>query len=127
MLFVQLGREVAMRQLKHRDEKGVITGIIDNKFVVIVKQDRSSEVVRVDDFVLNDKVYSFESSSVSNTNDNDNNSNITVDTGKRIIKTLESEGFFNKNNTVKKEEMSDFERYKITIRDKVAEKIIKNY
>lgn len=57
MLFVELGREVSPRSLKIREHKAIITGIKDEKFVIIQKQDKSFEVVRLKDIVLNDKVY----------------------------------------------------------------------
>lgn len=60
MLFVELGREVSPLNTKLREHKAVITGIKDNRFVVVLKQDRSHEVVRLKDIVLNDKVYDLE-------------------------------------------------------------------
>ncbi len=60
MLFIEVGREVTTRNLKTRNNKAVIKDIIDNTFVVIMKQDKSNEVVTVKDLVLNDRVYSLE-------------------------------------------------------------------
>merc|ERR1712243_314038 len=57
MLFVEIGREVSPKDITHRYVKAAVTGIIDNKFVVVIKQDKTHEIVRVEDLVLNDKVY----------------------------------------------------------------------
>merc|ERR1711976_186114 len=97
MLFVEIGREVAMRKLQHRDNKAVVTGIIDNKFIVIVKQDKTNEVIRVDDIVLCDKVHNVDS--------------------------LEKDGFF---NVAEKRITSDFDRYKMNLRTKIADELYRS-
>jgi hypothetical protein len=100
MLFVELGREVSPRSLKHREFKAVITGIKDEKFVVIQKQDRSFEVIRLKDVVLNDKVYDLNE-----------------------LKDANHE-FFKKVETAKKE--NDFDRFKIDLEKRVANEILKS-
>ena len=95
MLFVEIGREVAMRELENREHKAVVTGIIDNKFIVILKKDKQSEVIRVDDIVLCDKVYD--------------------------LNNLESEGFF---KVEEKKVETDFDRYKQTLRQRITEKLL---
>ncbi|KAI4293229.1 hypothetical protein PAPHI01_2503 [Pancytospora philotis] len=65
MLYVQLGREVAPRRLVDRMHKAVIVGIKNYKFVVIMKQDKTKEIVRVRDIVLVDRVYDMEDLSKS--------------------------------------------------------------
>ncbi|ORD97230.1 hypothetical protein HERIO_882 [Hepatospora eriocheir] len=57
MLYVEIGRLVAARNLKDRHNKAIITGIIDNVFFVVFKQDKTYEIVRANDIVLEDKVY----------------------------------------------------------------------
>lgn len=99
MLFVELGREVSPRSLKHRDAKGVITGIKDDKFVVIQKQDKSFELVRLKDIVLNEKVYDLEE-----------------------LKSGDHE-FFKKVETAKKN--SDFDRFKAGLEKRVIEELVK--
>ena len=71
MLFVEVGRQVFMRSMAKRNYMAVITGIIDGKFVVIMKQDRSNEVVRVEDIVLGEKVYDLEKSDFYNSTNNE--------------------------------------------------------
>lgn len=73
----------------------VITGIIDGKFVVIMKQDRSNEVVRVEDIVLGEKVYDLEQ--------------------------LEKSDFYNSTNN---EQLSDFDRYKLNLRKQVIDRLL---
>lgn len=99
MLFVELGREVSPRSLKHREHKAVITGIKDNKFVVIKKQDRSFEIVRLRDVVLNDKVYD--------------------------LKEMENEDheFFKRVEAPKKE--TDFDRFKSNLEKKIIDELVK--
>lgn len=61
MKFVQIGREVFPRLLKERvNNRAVITDIKNDLFVIIMKQDKSKEIVRVKDIVLTDKVYTKE-------------------------------------------------------------------
>ncbi|KAI5169820.1 hypothetical protein PAEPH01_1025 [Pancytospora epiphaga] len=60
MLFVQLGREVVPRDSALRKHRAVIVGIKDDKFVVIQKQDKTKEMIRLKDVVLVDKVYDLE-------------------------------------------------------------------
>ncbi|EED41521.1 hypothetical protein EBI_26964, partial [Enterocytozoon bieneusi H348] len=74
----------------------VITGIIDGKFVVIMKQDRSNEVVRVEDIVLGEKVYDLEQ--------------------------LEKSDFYNSTNN---EQLSDFDRYKLNLRKQVVDRLLR--
>ncbi|EED43348.1 hypothetical protein EBI_26672, partial [Enterocytozoon bieneusi H348] len=74
----------------------VITGIIDGKFVVIMKQDRSNEVVRVEDIVLGEKVYDLEQ--------------------------LEKSDFYNSTNN---EQLSDFDRYKLNLRKQVIDRLLR--
>lgn len=57
MKFVQLGREVRPLIVEHRHHKGAIIGIKDDKFVVVLKQDGSRELVRLKDVVLGEAVY----------------------------------------------------------------------
>lgn len=99
MLFVELGREVSPRSLKHRELKAVITGIKDERFVVVQKQDRSFEVVRLKDVVLNDKVYDLNE-----------------------LKDPSHE-FFRKVETAKK--YNDFDRFKMDLERRVVEELIK--
>ncbi|ELA41468.1 uncharacterized protein VICG_01452 [Vittaforma corneae ATCC 50505] len=99
MLFVELGREVSPRSLKLRSVKAVITGIKDEKFVVIQKQDRSFEVVRLKDIVLNDKVYDL---------------NELKDPNHEFFKQVE---------TAKK--CNDFDRFKMDLEKRVIEELIK--
>ena len=99
MLFVELGREVSPRNIAFRDEKAVITGIIDNKFVVIMKTDSTSEVIRLKDIVLNDKVYSLDE--------------------------LKNKGHdFFKVKSVKKS-TTDFERFKQRLEEQVVAELLK--
>ncbi|ORD94158.1 hypothetical protein ECANGB1_1080 [Enterospora canceri] len=96
MKFIEIGREVAMRRLDQRDHRAVVTGIIDNKFIVVQKQDRSNEVIRVDDIVLCDRVYE--------------------------VDGLEAAGFYNEE---KKEELNDFERYKRNLTVSITEELLR--
>lgn len=73
----------------------VITGIIDGKFVVVMKQDKNSEVVRVEDIVLGEKVYNLEQ--------------------------LDKSDFYNNTNS---EQLSDFERYKLNLKKQVVERLL---
>ena len=98
MLFVELGREVSPLNLNMRKHKAVITGIKDNKFVVILKQDRTHEVIRLKDIVLNDKVYDLES--------------------------IEKSDFFKVEKEEKK--YNDFERFKVNLAFKVGEEVLKS-
>lgn len=98
MLFVELGREVSPIKLTERKHKAIITGIKDNKFVVVLKQDKSHEIIRLKDIVLNDKVYDLEN--------------------------IEKSGFF---KTEKEEnKTNDFERFKINLRKRVEDELLKN-
>lgn len=96
MLFVKVGREVAMRALECREHKAVITDIVDNKFIVIVKQDGEKELVRVDDIVLCENVYD--------------------------VNNLKASNFF---KMAEKKETTDFDRYKATLKEKVTQKLLK--
>lgn len=96
MLFVEVGRQVFMRSMAKRNYMAVITGIIDGKFVVIMKQDRSNEVVRVEDIVLGEKVYDLEQ--------------------------LEKSDFYNSTNS---EQLSDFDRYKLNLRKQVVDRLLR--
>lgn len=98
MLFVEIGREVLPRNIALRNNKAVITGIKDNQFVVIMKQDKTFELVRICDIVLSDKVY-------------------TEDELKN-----DSCEFFKKASESKK--MNDFERFKIQLEKRVVEELI---
>ena len=60
MKFVQFGREVMPRLKTQRTEKAVIVDIKDDVFVIIMKQDKTREIVRVKDLVLTDRVYTEE-------------------------------------------------------------------
>jgi hypothetical protein len=60
MQCIELGREVVPRELEKRGHKGVIVGIKNEKFVIIVKQDKKHEMVRVQDIVLRDRIYNIE-------------------------------------------------------------------
>lgn len=60
MKFIQIGREVVPRIASLRSHKAVIVGVKDETFVVIMKQDKSREIVRTMDIVLTDKVYTRE-------------------------------------------------------------------
>jgi len=60
MKFVQIGREVVPRELSKRQHKAVITGIKNEKFIVIMKQDKTYEYLRTEDVVLTDNVYTEE-------------------------------------------------------------------
>lgn len=98
MLFVELGREVSPLNIKLREHKAVITGIKDNKFVVVLKQDRSHEVVRLKDVVLNDKVYDLEE----------------LNNG--------SHEFFNAKTS--QEESSDFDRFKLALEKRIIDEMV---
>lgn len=78
-----------------RNCMAVITGIIDGKFVVVMKQDKNSEVVRVEDIVLGEKVYNLEQ--------------------------LDKSDFYNNTNS---EQLSDFERYKLNLKKQVVERLL---
>ena len=93
MLFVEVGRQVFMRSMAKRN---YMAGIIDGKFVVIMKQDRSNEVVRVEDIVLGEKVYDLEQ--------------------------LEKSDFYNSTNS---EQLSDFDRYKLNLRKQVIDRLLR--
>lgn len=99
MLFVELGREVSPRIAELRDNKAAITGIINNKFVVIIKQDKTSEVVRLKDLVLNEKVYSM-----------DELKNGSAD----LFKPVEP-----------KKKLTDFDRFKLNLEQKVVSELLK--
>lgn len=100
MLFVELGREVSPLNLKCRGHKAVITGIKDNKFVVVLKQDKTYEVVRLKDVVLNDKVYDLEE-----------------------LKDQSHEFF----NSIPVEKIgSDFERFIIKLKSKVEKEVLEH-
>lgn len=99
MNFVQIGREVEPRLKTNRHHKAVITGIKDNKFVVIMKQDRSYEIVRLNDVVLTDNVYSME----------DLKSNSCA-----FFKTVEAP-----------KKSSDFERFKSGLESRIVAEMIK--
>lgn len=60
MRFVQIGREVVPRLLSNRTEKGIIVDIKSDIFVIVMKQDKSREIVRLKDLKLTDRVYSRE-------------------------------------------------------------------
>lgn len=98
MLFVELGREVSPRCIKNRHFKAVITGIINNKFVVVLKQDKTSEVVRLKDVVLNEPVYDLE-------------------------ELKEGHEFFRIEKKEKKS--SDFDRFKAELENRIVEELIK--
>lgn len=98
MLFVELGREISPRNLKYRSFKAVITGIKDEKFVVALKQDKSYEVIRLRDVVLNDKVYDL---------------NELKDTNHEFFKNVE---------VVKKS--NDFERFKADLEKRITEEVL---
>lgn len=100
MLFVELGREVSPLNLKHRHHKAVITGIKDSKFVVILKQDNTHEVIRLKDIVLNEKVYNLEE-----------------------LKDTNHE-FFKKQEATEKS--SDFTRFVLRLRNSIVEDVIKS-
>ncbi|KAM0680978.1 hypothetical protein GINT2_000760 [Glugoides intestinalis] len=100
MLFVELGREVSPKNINKRQFKGVITGIIDNKHVVIKKQDKSHEVVNLKEIVLNETVYELES-----LND-------------------EKNSFFKLPEEEKK--TNDFDRFKCTVEKRVVEELLKS-
>jgi len=100
MLFVELGREVSPLNINMRNNKAVITGIKDNKFVVILKQDKTYELVRLRDVVLNDKVYNLDE--------------------------LKNEGheFFQMDAPQKKS--TDFERFVLSLRKRVEDELVKS-
>lgn len=100
MLFVELGREVSPKSIQHREIKAVITGIISNKFVVIMKQDSTSEVVRLRDIVLNDTVYSLEE-----------------------LKNKDHQFF---KCVATKKTTSDFDRFKLKLEEKVVSELLKS-
>jgi hypothetical protein len=100
MFFVELGREVSPRLLDNRQNKAVITGILNNKFVVILKKDSTSEVVRLRDIVLNETVYNLEDLK------NKNNA------------------FFKAEN--KQVEASDFDRFKLNLEEKIVSELLKS-
>lgn len=96
MLFVELGREVSPLNKEFRSHKAVITGIKDSKMVIIQKQDKSFEIVRLKDLVLNDKVYD--------------------------LATLADSGFFAPIPAETKS--NDFERFKIRLTKQVEDELI---
>lgn len=98
MKFVQLGREVLPREIELRHHKAVIVGIKNDKFVVILKQDHTREIVRLEDVVLSDKVYNMDE-----------------------LKD-ESCEFFKIEEPAKP--MNDFERFKEELRMETAKKMI---
>ncbi|KAL6120317.1 hypothetical protein NUSPORA_02967 [Nucleospora cyclopteri] len=95
MNFVEKGRVVFPRELIKRHQKAVVTDIIDNKFIVILHQNNTHEIVRVDDIVLGDEVLS--------------------------IEKLEESNFYKVSEEKK---TSDFERFKEKLREKVASKLL---
>lgn len=99
MLFVELGREVSPKNINFREHKAVITGIINNKFVVIMKADGSNEVIRLRDVVLNDTVY-------------------TLDELKN-----KNHKFF--QATSKKNTTTDFDRFKQNLQEQVVSELLK--
>jgi hypothetical protein len=100
MLFVELGREVSPRNIAFREHRAVIIGIINNKFVVVMKVDGTSEVIRLRDIVLNDKVYSLDE-----------------------LKNKNHE-FFKVES--KKKSTTDFDRFKQRLEEKVVSELLKN-
>jgi len=100
MLFVELGREVSPRSLKSRGFKAVITGIKDDKFVVVQKQDMSFEMVRLADVVLNDKVYNLDE-----------------------MKSPNHE-FFKKVEAAKED--NDFDRFKTNLEKRIVSELVKS-
>lgn len=99
MLMVQLGREVLPRNKADRRHKAVVVGIKNYKFVVIMKQDKSKEIVRTCDIVLSEKVYDMEDL---------NNSNCDFYTIEKAA-----------------EPTTDFDRFLTNLRTKVANEVIK--
>lgn len=99
MLFVELGREVSPLNVEMREHKAVITGIKDNKFAVVLKQDGSHEVVRLKDVVLNDKVYDLEE---------------LKDKNHEFFKVKESQ-----------DKSSDFDRFKLALEKRVIDEMIR--
>ena len=97
MLFIQIGREVVPRLVSNRTCKAVIVGIKNEALVVIMKQDKSRELVRVKDIVLTENVYSAEDLSSP------------------------SCGFFKVAEAPKK--TNDFDRYMVGLRARVAEEV----
>ncbi|KAI5149161.1 hypothetical protein ENBRE01_0735 [Enteropsectra breve] len=99
MIDVCYGREVSPRNIEQREHKAIITGIKSDKFVVIKKQDKTFELIRLEDVILNDKVY---------TEEEINNEN--------------SEFYSAKND---KKAASDFEKFKADLEKQVIQDMLK--
>lgn len=99
MRFVQLGREVTPRNAADRMHKAAIVGIKNDTFVVIQKQDRSREIVRIRDVVLTDRVYSMED---------------LKDSSCDLYKAVEEP-----------KRTNDFDRYMINLREKIINEMIR--
>lgn len=101
MKFVQIGREVVPRLLSQRkNNKAVITSIKNGLFVIIMKQDRSKEIVSLKDVVLTDKVYTREEL------ENPNNS------------------FYNVIKDSEDAATTDFDRFIVNLRKDVINKLV---
>lgn len=99
MRFVQLGREVLPRNTADRMHKAAIVGIKNEMFVVIQKQDRSREIVRIKDVVLTDKVYDMDDLSSSSC---------------ELYRPAEEA-----------KKTSDFDRYMISLRERIISEMVK--
>merc|ERR1712235_26175 len=96
MLFVEVGRVVRPRDLSMRNHKAVIADIIDNKFIVVIKQDKTREVIRVDDIILENEVLD--------------------------VKNIKSDFYKLQEN----KKSTDFERFKIKLENAAKAEIAKN-